>query len=78
LDIEKIVAELKLERDKISRAIEALDGASTTRTTSKAIASLLSIPAVETGKRKVHTAESRKRLSIAMKKRWAERKKKGL
>jgi hypothetical protein len=77
LDIEKIVAELKLERDKISRAIEALDGASTTRTTSKAIASLLSTPAVA-GKRKVHTAESRKRLSIAMKKRWAERKKKGL
>ena len=74
MDTQKIVSELKAERNRLDRAIAALDGASTGRT----------IPAKTepsskgaSSSRKHHlTAAGRKRLSILMKKRWAEKRKK--
>ena len=74
LDTTEIVKELKAERNRLDRAIVALDGA-TSRTTS---------PTNESSRNRIHTrgnrrhltAAGRKRLSILMKKRWAERRKK--
>jgi hypothetical protein len=76
LDLTKIITELKSERDRIGRAISALlddakaavVGATTTR---KAAA-----PA-STRRGKGLTAAGRKRLSEAMKRRWADRRGKG-
>jgi hypothetical protein len=79
LDLDKLLSDLTKEKDRLSRAIEALVGSvmpgrgkkrlgrpkgSTTKTKPKK------------RKRGGLTPEGRKRLSIAMKKRWAERKKK--
>jgi hypothetical protein len=79
LDLDKLLADLTKEKDRLGRAIEALVGSvmpgrgkkrlgrpkgSTTKTKPKK------------RKRGGLTPEGRKRLSIAMKKRWAERKKK--
>jgi hypothetical protein len=72
---QEIVKELKAERNRLDRAIAALDGESTTRAT---------VPTHEpssngaSAPRKRHrlTAAGRKRLSDMMKKRWAQRKKK--
>jgi hypothetical protein len=74
VDTQRIVSELKAERNRLDRAIPALDGASTGR----------AIPAKTEPSRKgasssgKHhlTAAGRKRLSILMKKRWAEKRKK--
>jgi hypothetical protein len=74
LDLQKILSELKAERDRIDRAIEALDGiASSSAVTKKRAGGMRA-----TGRRRGGiTPEGRRRLSLAMKKRWAERKKKG-
>jgi hypothetical protein len=73
LDVQKIVAELKSERDRLGHAIDALEGIGTRRASTKVTAAT---PAT-TGKRGGRlTAAGRKRLSEAMKRRWAERKKK--
>jgi hypothetical protein len=75
LDIERIVAELKTERDRLSQAIAALEG--------HAPKAKMGRPAgsgqVNRAKRKRAglTPEGRKRLSDMMKKRWAEVRKKG-
>ena len=71
MDIERIVAELKQERERLDRAIAALDG---------------SVPLVRgrratpgNGRRRARrhmSAEARKRISEMMKKRWAERRRK--
>jgi hypothetical protein len=66
LDLDKIIAELKREREKIGRAIAALlEGAAVRSkgTTRKA------------GRKRQGgiTAEGRRRLSLAMKQRWADR-----
>jgi hypothetical protein len=74
VDTQQIVSELKAERSRLDRAIAALDGGNTAR----------SIPAKTepsskgaSSSRKHHlTAAGRKRLSILMKKRWAEKRKK--
>ena len=79
MDTQKIVAELKRERDRLSHAIAALEGQprnSNARSGAKAGAK----PHGAAGgakKRGRLTPEGRKRLSDLMKKRWAERKKKG-
>jgi len=74
LDTGKIVAELRRERDRLSRAIAVLEGQSP-----KTTAKNSSAPnrAASSQKRKGLTPEGRKRLSDMMKKRWAEKRKKG-
>ena len=76
MDIDRIVAELKRERERLSRAIAALEGTDSPAATSKAKAAA-SVPTANGRRRGRLTAEGRKRLSEAMKKRWAERRKKG-
>ena len=70
VDLNKIVNELKSERDRLGRAIAALanevGGAVRAR-----------IAAVPGKRSKGITAAGRKRLSLAMKRRWAERRGKG-
>jgi hypothetical protein len=73
LDLDKIVADLKKERDRLGHAITALLGSAMGTTKKRA-----GRPKGSTSKGKKKgglTAAGRKRLSIAMKKRWAERKK---
>jgi len=78
LEIDKIVADLKKERDRLVRAITALVGAGAAAAGGKRGAKIG--PKAATTKRKQRggiTKEGRKRLSQLMKKRWAERRKKG-
>jgi hypothetical protein len=71
-----IVSELKRERDRLNRAIAALDGKDGVRTRSKK--SLTPNLVIRKAKKGRHiTAAGRKRLSEMMKKRWAERRRKG-
>jgi hypothetical protein len=75
LDTGRIVAELKRERDRLNRAIAALDGQDP-----KSAARRSAPPNEATRtKKKVDrlTPAGRKRLSEMMKKRWAERRRKG-
>ena len=75
LDTGRIVAELKRERDRLNRAIAALDGLEP-----KSAARTSAVPhQAASSKRKGDrlTPAGRKRLSEMMKKRWAERRKKG-
>jgi hypothetical protein len=72
MDLSHIVSELKNERNRIDRAIAALNGPGVQRTAKTSSVK----PAARTTKRRGHlTAEGRKRLSEMMKKRWAERRK---
>jgi len=72
LDIDRIVSELKKERDRIARAIAALEAVG-----SQGAARKSSGPRqVARRKRGGITPEGRKRLSEAMKRRWAERRRK--
>jgi hypothetical protein len=77
LDTQEIVKELKAERNRLDKAIAALDGANTTGAT---VATQEPSGNLAGSPRKRHrmSAEVRKRLSIVMKQRWAERRKKGL
>jgi len=78
LDLQRIVADLKKERDRLARAITALVGAGAAATGGKR--GWKPGPKAATTKKKRRggiTPEGRKRLSIMMKKRWAERRKKG-
>ena len=76
MDISAIVSELKRERDRLNRAIAALEGTDVARSGPKKSASPTLV--IRKAKKGGHlTAEGRKRLSEMMKKRWAERKKKG-
>jgi len=73
MDIQKIVAELKQERERLNRAIAALEGINPS---SSAVA-IAAAPARKARRRRGGlTAEGRKRLSELMRKRWAERRKK--
>ena len=75
MDTQEIVKELKAERNRLDKAIVALDGANDTGAT--VATDEPSIKATSTS-RKGHgiSAAGRKRLSMLMKKRWAERRKK--
>jgi hypothetical protein len=75
LDLESIIAELKKERDRIGRAIAALEGAGSSSATTKSVAAVP--PSAPNQRQRGRlTPAGRKRLSEAMKKRWAERRKK--
>jgi exonuclease VII small subunit len=76
MELTAIVSELKKERDRLNRAIAALEGTDAVKTGSAKIAA----PALVVRKSKSGSRlspEGRKRLSEMMKKRWAERRKKG-
>ena len=76
MDLAKVVSDLKKERDRLGRAIGALLGSALSPGGKKHVGR----PKGDTTKRKKRgnlTPAGRKRLSLAMKKRWAERKKKG-
>ena len=75
MDIVAIVSELKKERDRLNRAIAALEGIDGARAGSAKLATPTLVKAKKGGRRL--TAGGRKRLSEMMKKRWAERRKKG-
>jgi hypothetical protein len=77
VDTREIVKELKAERARLDRAIAALDGANPTRAT---VGSTNPSGKGAAAPRKRHrlTAAGRKRLSMLMKKRWAEKRKKNL
>ena len=76
MDITAIVTELKKERDRLNRAIAALEGTDVVRTVpGKSAAPTLVVRKGKKGSRL--SAEGRKKLSEMMKKRWAERRKKG-
>ena len=75
LDTQEIVKELKAERNRLDKAIVALDGANDTGAT-VATDEPASKGAHIPKKRHGMSAEGRKRLSMLMKKRWAERRKK--
>ena len=71
MDLDKIIAELKREREKIGRAIATLlegAGVSGKGPTRK----------VALKRRGSISPEGRRRLSLAMKRRWAKRRAKGL
>ena len=79
MEIDKIVGDLKKERDRLVRAIAALVGAGSAANGRKR--GRKAAPKAAATKRKRRgdiTKEGRKRLSELMKKRWAERRKKGL
>jgi len=69
------VSELKAERNRLDKAITALDGAKTTRAV---VSHTTSSNGAKAPRKRHHlTAAGRKRLSMLMKKRWAEKRKKG-
>jgi len=70
VDLQRIVAELKRERDRLDQAITALDSAGARGRRGRARAG--AGPGRRRGRRHL-SAEARKRLSDMMKKRWAER-----
>jgi hypothetical protein len=74
MDLSQIVSELKKERDRIDKAIAALNGTGVHRV---AKTTTVKSPARTPRRRRHLTPEGRKRLSELMKKRWAIRKKKG-
>ncbi len=79
MEIDKIVADLKKERDRLVRAITALIGAGGAATGKRRGRKAAAKPGPTTRKRRGGISkEGRKRLSELMKKRWAERRKKGL
>jgi hypothetical protein len=67
VNIEGIVGELKKERERLDRAIAALGGVMAPGKSNSA----------GVGERGRMTASARKRLSLAMKRRWTESRKKG-
>ena len=74
MDTQRIVSELKAERNRLDKAITALDGANSTRAAAK---NAVSKNGAKAPRRRHHlTAAGRKRLSMLMKKRWAEKRKK--
>jgi hypothetical protein len=72
LDLQKILSDLTAEKDRIVRAIEALLESPSKRGPKKGVKR----PRAAGKRRGGMTPEGRRRLSLAMKKRWAERKRK--
>jgi Spy/CpxP family protein refolding chaperone len=83
LDIQNIVEDLKSEKERLDRAIAALEdpdsrsAPSKSRKPTKPATSVGMRPASANKTGRALTPEGRKRLSESMKKRWAERRKKG-
>jgi hypothetical protein len=76
MDLDRIVADFKKERDSLSRAIAALEGSDATVANTKKRVAVRQAASSNKKKRGGLTPAGRKRLSEMMKKRWAERKKK--
>jgi hypothetical protein len=78
LDLQKIVADLREEMERIGRAIGLLEqsGAPKARRGRKPGSTMSAVVASAKPKRRGLTPAGRKRLSELMKKRWAERRKK--
>ncbi len=70
MNLKRILKELKTERDRLTTAIEALEGG---HTNSLGFASKRT---ASRGRKNRMSAAGRRRLSEMMKKRWAERRKK--
>jgi hypothetical protein len=78
VDLASIVTELKRERDRLSRAIAALEESDSSGVASNTrVAAPMNATHNGTGQGRHLTPAGRKRLSEAMKKRWADRRKKG-
>lgn len=76
MDIQNILADLKSERDRLDRAIGALEGlGAQTRRRGRPVGSGHAASGPKR-KRRHMSAASRKRISDMMKQRWAERKRK--
>jgi hypothetical protein len=82
MDVQEIIAELRNETERLNQAIAALEGVSSGQGDTKGRASIKTVTAVKMrqtspGKktRGGMTEEGRKRVSEAMKKRWATRRK---
>jgi hypothetical protein len=73
LDIERIVAELEQERDRISQVIASLKGINSSGGTRRSAAGNVRPGSKRRGGM---SAAAKKRLSETMKKRWAEKRKK--
>ena len=72
MDIQNIVSDLKTERDRLDQAIAALEGVSSSNRRGRPTKGASTI-----GRRRRHmSAAARKRISAAMKQRWAQRKRK--
>jgi hypothetical protein len=71
MELAKIVRELKQERDRLDRAIAALEGGNSRTVTQRGIAPA-PLAASSRPKRRGLTPAGRKRLSELMKKRWKE------
>ncbi|HEY6301096.1 MAG TPA: hypothetical protein VIW95_15765 [Candidatus Binatus sp.] len=79
MEIDKIVADLKKERDRLVKAIAALVGVGSTTTGKRRGRKPGRKATTTTRKRRGGISKAgRKRLSELMKKRWAERRKKGM
>ena len=77
MDIQKIVSELEREKDRISKAIAVLVESVSSGLTKRKISGAGKAGAPSKGRRRGGiTPAGRRRLSDAMKKRWAERKRK--
>ena len=70
MTLDRILTELKAERDRLNQAITALEGTTTARHRRKKVRN------TEKPTRRRMSAAVRKRLSEAKRKWWAERKKK--
>jgi hypothetical protein len=85
MDLNRILSDLKAERDRLDRAIAALEGSSGDATRAGGARRGPGRPAGSgkgNGRRRrrgprVMSADARRRISEAMRKRWAERKKRG-
>jgi hypothetical protein len=75
LDLQSIVAELKRERDRLSRALAALEETDSSPAVAKTVAASTSSAGSEHRSSGI-TPAARQHLSEVMKQRWAARKKK--
>ncbi len=76
MDIQNILSDLKRERDRLDRAISALEGPRGRRRGRPAGSTSSSSASSSSRPRRHMSAAARKRISEMMKQRWAERKKK--
>ena len=78
LEIDRIVADLRREAERIGKAITALLGSAAGTPTKRGRKAKAATQGTQKRKRRGRlTPEGRRRLSEAMKKRWAERRRKG-
>ena len=76
MNVQTILTELKRERDRLNRAIAALEESDSSVASSKRVTVVSNATTNGKGQGSNLTAAGRKHLSEVMKKRWAERRKK--